>query len=57
MADRLEDFQEFRTDLNEEILGCSHDALNVALIIGGSIAIPHLRRAFARMREIRGLEP
>jgi len=22
MADRLEDFQKFRTDLNEEILGC-----------------------------------
>ena len=57
MADRLEDFQKFRTDLNEEILGCSHDALNVALIIGGSIAIPHLRRAFARMHEIGGLEP
>ena len=24
MADRLEDFQKFRTDLNEEILGCGH---------------------------------
>src|SRR5260221_13645775 len=24
MADRLEDFQRFRTDLNEEILGCGH---------------------------------
>src|SRR5207302_10059951 len=24
MADRLEDFQKFRADLNEEILGCSH---------------------------------
>ena len=33
------------------------DALNVALIVGGSIVIPHLRRAFARMREIPGLEP
>jgi AhpD family alkylhydroperoxidase len=31
------------------------DALNVALIVGGSIVIPHLRRAFARMREIPGL--
>jgi len=24
MADRLEDFQKFRTNLNEEILGCGH---------------------------------
>ncbi len=116
MADRLEDFQKFRTDLNEEILGCGHlgikrffaldhqayepgplgtktkellglvacavlrcddcityhlvrcgeegwkreeviDALNVALIAGGSITIPHVRGAFARMREIGGLQP
>jgi len=33
------------------------DALNVALVVGGSIAIPHVRRAFARMREIQGLQP
>jgi len=32
------------------------DALNVALIVGGSIVIPHLRRAFGRMREIPGLQ-
>ena len=116
MADRLEDFQKFRADLNEEILGCGHlgmkrffaldhqayqpgalpektkellglvastvlrcddcityhlvrcaetgstrdeiiDALNVALIVGGSITIPHIRRAFARMREIDTLKP
>jgi ribonuclease HI len=31
------------------------DALHVALIVGGSIVIPHLRRAFARMREIPAL--
>jgi ribonuclease HI len=31
------------------------DALNVALLVGGSIVIPHLRRAFARMREIPNL--
>jgi ribonuclease HI len=31
------------------------DALNVALIVGGSIVIPHVRRAFARMREIPSL--
>lgn len=33
------------------------DALNVALVVGGSITIPHIRRAFARMREIQGLQP
>jgi AhpD family alkylhydroperoxidase len=33
------------------------DALNVALVVGGSITIPHVRRAFARMREINGLAP
>ncbi len=31
------------------------DALNVGLVVGGSIAIPHLRRAFARMQEIQQL--
>jgi AhpD family alkylhydroperoxidase len=119
MPDRLDDFQKFRADLNEEILGCGHlgikrffaldhqayeqayepgplgtktkellglvasavlrcddcityhlvrcgeegwlrdeviDALNVALVVGGSITIPHVRRAFARMREIGGLK-
>jgi AhpD family alkylhydroperoxidase len=116
MADRLEDFQKTRADLNEEILNCGHlgmkrffaldhqayepgalgtkskellglvasavlrcddcityhlvrcgeegwnreeviDALNVALIVGGSITIPHVRRAFARMREVDSLKP
>lgn len=33
------------------------DALNVALVVGGSITIPHVRRAFARMREIPNLQP
>ena len=33
------------------------DALHVALVVGGSITIPHLRRAFGRMREIDGLRP
>ena len=32
-----------------------HDALNVGLVVGGSIVIPHLRRAFARIEELRGL--
>lgn len=116
MADELKDFQKFREELNEEILGCGHlgikrffaldhqtyedgaldgrtkellglvasavlrcddcityhlvqcgeagwkraeviDALNVALVVGGSIVIPHTRRAFARMRDIDGLKP
>ena len=115
MPDSLNDFQKFRADLNEEILGCGHlplkrffaldhqayepgalgtktkellglvasmvlrcddcityhvvrcaeegwtraeiiDAMNVALVVGGSIVIPHLRRAFARMREIETLK-
>ncbi len=113
--DKLADFNKFRTELNEEILGCGHlgmkrffaldhqayepgalpsktkellglvasavlrcddcityhlvrcgeegwkrdeviDALNVSLIVGGSIVIPHVRRAFARMREIENLK-
>jgi ribonuclease HI len=116
MSERLEDFQKFRAELNEEILDCGHlgikrffaldhqayqpgplgtktkellalvasavlrcddcityhlvrsaeegwtreeviDALNVALLVGGSITIPHVRRAFARMREIERLKP
>lgn len=115
MADKISDFDKFRAEMNEEILGCGHlgmkrffaldhqayesgalpaktkellglvasavlrcddcityhlqqcaregwkrdevlDALNVALIVGGSITIPHVRRAFARMREITGLK-
>lgn len=116
MAEQLDDFNKFRAEMNEEILGCGHlgikrffaldhqayepgaldtktkellglvtsavlrcddcityhiircgeegwkrteviDALNVALIVGGSIVIPHVRRAFARMREIPALQP
>jgi AhpD family alkylhydroperoxidase len=30
-----------------------HDALNVALIVGGSIVIPHLRHAFDTIGQIR----
>lgn len=115
MANKLSDFEKFRSEMNEEILGCGHlgmkrffaldhqayepgalptktkellglvasavlrcddcityhllrcgeegwkrdeviDALNVALIVGGSILIPHVRRAFARMREIPALK-
>jgi ribonuclease HI len=116
MANRLNDFQKFREDLNEEILNCGHlgmkrffaldhqayepgpldtktkellglvastvlrcddcityhlvragevgwtraeviDALNVALVVGGSITIPHVRRAFHTMRDVPTLKP
>ena len=33
-----------------------HDALNVALIVGGSITIPHIRRAFETMERCRELQ-
>jgi ribonuclease HI len=33
-----------------------HDAMNVGLVVGGSIVIPHLRRAFARIEELRALQ-
>jgi ribonuclease HI len=32
------------------------DAMNVGLVVGGSIVIPHLRRAFARVEELRSLQ-
>jgi AhpD family alkylhydroperoxidase len=31
------------------------DTFNVALVVGGSIVIPHLRRAIARLDELDGL--
>jgi AhpD family alkylhydroperoxidase len=33
-----------------------HDALNVALVVGGSITIPHLRRAFKTIEDCRKLQ-
>lgn len=30
-----------------------HDALNVALVVGGSITIPHLRHAFDTLEQLR----
>jgi len=32
------------------------DAFNVALVVGGSITIPHLRRAVERLEQCRGLK-
>ena len=116
MSNEIKNFQNFREELNEEILNCGHlgvkrffaldhqayepgeldtrtkellglvasmvlrcddcityhlircgevgwkrgqviDALNVAMVVGGSITVPHVRRAFARMKEIQGLQP
>jgi AhpD family alkylhydroperoxidase len=33
-----------------------HDAFNVALVVGGSIVIPHLRRAFETLDRVRARE-
>ena len=33
-----------------------HDALNVALVVGGSIVIPHMRHAFDTMEQLRMLQ-
>jgi AhpD family alkylhydroperoxidase len=33
-----------------------YEALNVALVVGGSIFIPHMRHAFASIEELRELE-
>jgi alkylhydroperoxidase/carboxymuconolactone decarboxylase family protein YurZ len=63
----MDRFNEFRSEMHERTtyhlqqcidLGITdaelHDAMNVGLVVGGSIVIPHLRRAFARIEEIRG---
>ncbi len=31
-----------------------HEAFSIGLVVGGSIVIPHLRRAVGRLEEIRG---
>lgn len=31
-----------------------HEALNIALVVGGSITIPHLRKAFEVWEDLRG---
>jgi len=33
-----------------------HDALNIALVVGGSIVIPHLRHAFDTIEQLRELQ-
>ena len=42
-----------RLGLSDAVL---HDALNVALVVGGSIVIPHLRHAFATIEQLRAVE-
>jgi hypothetical protein len=60
MSDSLNDWNKFRVVRCGEV-GWKRDevidALNVALVVGGSITIPHVRRAFARMGELEGLRP
>lgn len=34
-----------------------HEAFNVALVVGGSIVIPHLRHAFATLEQLRLAPP
>jgi AhpD family alkylhydroperoxidase len=33
-----------------------HDTFNVGLVVGGSIVIPHMRRAFDMLEQLRALE-
>jgi len=33
-----------------------HEALNAALVVGGSITIPHLRHAFDTLEQLRAME-
>lgn len=34
-----------------------HETFAIGLIVGGSIVVPHLRRAFARLDEVRAARP
>jgi ribonuclease HI len=43
--------QSYRLGANREE---QEEALNVALVVGGSIVIPHLRRAYAMLAELYG---
>ena len=60
MTDTLEAFRHFREKMNAAIRcreeGVSDpeffDAFAVALVVGGSIVIPHLRHAVARLEEL-----
>ena len=55
MAERLEEFRKFREQTNERILASNNLEINVGLVVGGSITIPHLRRAVATLDELEGL--
>jgi hypothetical protein len=45
MSERLQEFREFREKMT----------VNVALVVGGSITIPHLRRAVATLDDVEQL--
>ena len=51
-AQTLEAFRHFREKMNAAIRAAEYDAFAVALVVGGSIVIPHLRRAVARLEEL-----
>ena len=48
----LQEFRRFREKMNAAIPAGSHDGFSVALVVGGSIVIPHKRRAVARLEEL-----
>ena len=48
--DRLEEFRHFREKMDDAILIAGN--LSIALVVGGSIVIPHLRRAVATLEEL-----
>jgi hypothetical protein len=68
MSGTLADFDAFRSRMNALILGAgnltisrffaldgrAYEAASVGLVVGGSIVIPHVRRAMARLEEPQG---
>jgi hypothetical protein len=53
MTERLKEFREFREKMNARITRAQFlEAFNVALVVGGSITIPHLRSAVATLDEL-----
>jgi len=62
MAKTIDEFRGYSQRMNDHIDQCVeagwnddelYDALNVALIVGGSIVIPHLQHAFDTIDQLR----
>ena len=62
-GEKIDRFNEFRSAINERlhIIQCAKnnvskeeflEAFNIVLIVGGSITIPHIRRAFETLEEL-----